>query len=55
MYGGGDEVKRLSAALSRSVLEPVKDSPSPSPERSSLSSFELVVFFFCFVIYRVLC
>ena len=28
--GGGGEVKRLSAAHSRSALDPVKESPSPS-------------------------
>ena len=48
--GGGGEVKRLSAAHSRSALDPVKESPSPSPKRSS-SSLELVVAF-CFFRYR---
>ena len=47
---GGGEVKRLSAAHSRSALDPVKESPSPSPKRSS-SSLELVVAF-CFFKYR---
>ena len=43
MGGGvGGEVNRLSAALSRSALELVKESPSPSPKRSSSSSLELV-------------
>ena len=46
----GGEVKRLSAAHSRSALDPVKESPSPSPKRSS-SSLELVVAF-CFFKYR---
>ena len=50
--GGGGEVKRLSAAHSRSALDPVKESPSPSPKRSS-SSLELVVAF-CFFRYRFL-
>ena len=50
--GVGGEVKRLSAALSRSALEPVKESPSPSPKRSS-SSLELVSAF-CFFKYRFL-
>ena len=45
--GGVGEVNRLSAALSRSALEPVKESPSPSPKRSSSSSLELVSAF-CF-------
>ena len=48
--GRGGEVKRLSAAHSRSALDPVKESPSPSPKRSS-SSLELVVAF-CFFKYR---
>ena len=48
----GCEVKRLSAAHSRSALDPVKESPSPSPKRSS-SSLELVAAF-CFFRYRFL-
>ena len=44
MDGGGGEIKRLSAAHSRSALDPVKESPSPSPKRSS-SSLELVAAF----------
>ena len=50
LWTGGGEVKRLSAAHSRSALDPVKESPSPSPKRSS-SSLELVVAF-CFFKYR---
>ena len=30
--GRGGEVNKLSAALSRSALEPVKECPSPSPK-----------------------
>ena len=48
--GCGGEVNKLSAALSRSALEPVKESPSPSPKRSSSSSLELEASFFCFFI-----
>ena len=48
--GRGGEVNKFSAALSRPVLEPVKESPSPSPNRSSLSSFGLVVSLFYFFI-----
>ena len=46
--GRGGEVKKLSAALSRSAFEPVKEYPSPSPKRSSSSSFVLVSAF-CFL------
>ena len=46
--GHGGEVNKLSAALSRSALEPVNESTS-SPRRSSLSSFELAVWLFCFL------
>ena len=46
--GRGGEVNKLSAAHSRSALEPVKDSLSPSPKRSSSSSFELVMSLFYF-------
>ena len=41
-WGYGGEVNKLSAALSRSALVPVKDSTS-SPNRSSSSSLELTV------------
>ena len=51
--GGGGEVKRLSAALSRSAFDPVKESPSPLPKRSSSSSLELVAAF-CFLRYHFL-
>ena len=52
--GCGGEVNKLSAALSRSALEPVNDSTS-SPNRSSSSSLELTVLPFCFLMYRFLC
>ena len=45
--GRGSEVNRLSAALSRSALEPVKESPPPAHNRSSSSSFELAVSLLC--------
>ena len=51
--GSGGDVNKLSAALSRSALEPVNESTS-SPSRSS-SSFEVTVRDFCFLIYRLLC
>ena len=44
--GWGGEGKRLSAALSRSALEPVKE--SALPKRSSSLSLELVSAF-CFL------
>ena len=47
-WGCRGEVNKLSTALSRSALEPVKESLSPSPKRSSSSSFELKVSFVCF-------
>ena len=47
--GRGGEVNKLSAALSRSALELVKESTS-SPRRSSSLSFEVVVWDFCFLI-----
>ena len=53
--GGGGEVKRLSAALSRSAFEPVKESPSSSPKRLSSSSFALEASAFCFFKLRFLC
>ena len=49
-WGRGGEVNQLSAALSRSALEPVKESPSPSPKRSSSSSFVLEASVFCFFV-----
>ena len=52
--GRGGEVNKLSAALSRSALEPVNESTS-SPYRSSSSSLELVVSLFCLLIYHFLC
>ena len=48
-YACGGEVNKLSAALSRPALEPVKESMS-SPRRSSSSSFEVEVRAFCFLI-----
>ena len=48
--GHEGEVNKLSAALSRSALEPVKESLSPSPKTSSSLSFELVVSHFCFFV-----
>ena len=53
-WGRGGEVNKLSAALSRSALVPVKDSML-SPNRSSSSSLELTVLPFCFLMYRFLC
>ena len=47
--GHGGELNKLSAALSRSALEPVKESTS-SPRRSSSLSFEVEVRAFCFLI-----
>ena len=47
--GRGGEVNKLSAALSRSALEPVNESTS-SPRRCSSSSFELAAWPFCFLI-----
>ena len=44
--GGGGEVNRLSAALSRSAFESVKE----SRKRSSSSSFALEASAFCFFI-----
>ena len=52
--GCGGEVNKLSAALSRSAWEPVNESTSSS-NRSSSSSFELVVSLFCFLIQCFLC
>ena len=45
--GRGGEVNKLSAALSRSALEPANESMS-SPRKSSSSSFERAVWHFCF-------
>ena len=53
-WGCGGEVNKLSAALSRSALVPVKDLMS-SPNRSSSSSLELTVLPFCFLMYHFLC
>ena len=47
--GRGGEVNKLSVALSRSARDPVKESTSSSPKRSSSSSLELVVSLFCFL------
>ena len=47
--GRGGEVNKLSAALSKSAREPVNESTS-SPRKSNSSSFELVVWDFCFFI-----
>ena len=47
------DVNKLSAALSRSALEPVND-PLSSPKRSNSSSFELEARAFCFLIYLFL-
>ena len=52
--GRGGEVNKLLAALSRSALEPVNESTS-STSRSNLSSFQVAVKHFCFLIYRFLC
>ena len=52
--GRRGEVNKLSAALSRSAFEPVKESTS-FPSRSNSSSFEVTVRHFCFLIYRFLC
>ena len=49
--GRRGDVNKLSAALSRSALEPVNESTS-SPSRSNSSSFEVAVRHFCFLIYR---
>ena len=51
--GCGGDVNKLSAALSRSALEPVNESTS-SPSRSN-SSFEAVVRHFYFLMYCFLC
>ena len=48
-WGCGGVVNKLSAALSRSAWDPVKKPTSSSPKRSSSSSLELVVSFFCFL------
>ena len=47
--GRGGDVNKLSAALSRSALEPVNESMS-SPRSSRSPSFELAVWLFCFLI-----
>ena len=47
--GHAGQVNKLSAALSRSALEPVNESTS-SPRRSSSLSFELAVWHFYFLI-----
>ena len=52
--GCRSDVNKLSAALSRSALEPVNESTS-SPSTSNSSSFEVEVRHFCFLIYRFLC
>ena len=52
--GRGGDVNKLSAALSRSALEPVNESMS-SPSRSNSSSFEVEVRHLCFLIYHFLC
>ena len=44
--GGGGEVKRLSAALSRSAFEPVKESPLPSPKRFIIFYISVHLLFF---------
>ena len=46
--GPGGAVNKLSAPLSWSALEPVKEYTS-SPRRSSSSPFELVAWDFCFL------
>ena len=46
--GCGGDVNKLSAELSRSALEPVKESMS-SPRRSSSLSFKVAVGLFCFL------
>ena len=52
--GCGGDVNKLSAALSRSALDPVHESTS-SPSRFNSSSFEVTVRHFCFLTYRFLC